>query len=755
MFVMRLLTLVLMGSAWMAAETVRPVLRIPRVAAPPRIEEYLGGEAHPPGARVADFVQREPGDGTPASQATAAYLSYDDRNLYVVFVCQDEPEKVRARMSKREDFDSDDDVAVLLDTFLDRQRAYLFVSNPLGVQLDGVITEGQGRTGDADVGFDTLWHSEGRLTGSGFVVWMAIPFKSLRFSSDPVQRWGIALGRKIARNNEVSTWPHITQRQEGQVQQFATLEGLEQVSPGRNVQLIPYGSFARARYLDPQAPTFLTENDVRAGLDAKAVIRDAFTLDVSLNPDFSQVESDEPQVTVNQRFEVFFPEKRPFFIENAGFFDTAVGSWAFSEPSMKLYFSRRIADPEFGTRLTGKAGRWIVGGLVTDDRAPGKRVAPGDPLRGRRAVIGVGRVQREFGQQSRVGLLATSYDFGSSSNRVVSLDLRLKLNQNWVLSGEATRSYTREQNGAKLAGPAYFAQLARGGRHFSYTGTYADRSPDLRSQVGFVPRVDIRRMEHLVSYRWRPEGRRLVSFGPGTYFLANWDRKGRLQDWLSDSAFTAQFTGQSLLRLWWAEAYELYQNIGFRKRFPGAFFTTEWLKWISFQAQVERGTKLNYYPAAGRAPSRARTADAMAGFTLRPRPRFRFSQTYLYSRLANHLDAALPGLPADASIFNNHIFRSKVNYQFTRPLSLRAIIDYNAVLPNTALVALDRSKQVTADILLTYLLNPWTALYVGYTDRYENLNILPTMPPVLALTGSPDVSTGRQFFVKVNYLLRF
>ncbi len=703
---------------------------------------------------ISDFRQREPGDGTPVSQETAAYLSYDDKNLYAVFVCKDEPAQIRAHMAKREDIQSDDRVGVILDTFHDRQRAYMFVTNPLGIQQDAIATRGL----PDDLSFDTLWHSEGQLTSDGFAVWMAIPFKSLRFPSVPVQNWGVAVGRCIARNNEISFWPYITLRMESLLQQMATLEGLERISPGRNVQLIPYGMFTRARFLDTFAqggPAFRRQTDERLGLDGKVVLRDALTLDLTLNPDFSQVESDEPQVTVNQRFEVFFPEKRPFFIENAGFFETPVdfvtGSY---EAPTTLFFSRRIIDPEFGARLTGKVGRWAVGALAIDDRAPGKVVPLDDPLRGRRAGIGVMRIRREFAAQSDIGVLVTSRDFGSGWNRMFSLDTRLKLNPNWILTGQVMRSYTREQGETSLAGSGYYARMEHRGRHFSYHGRYVDFSPGFRAQLGFVRRVDMRQTEHYASYLWRPQRRRLLSFGPYLNALLNWDRQGRLQNWLGGGGFNLEFPRQTIFSTWHKQSFELFQNQGFRKDDSGFMLSTEWLKWLSALALLNSGRTINYYPAAGLAPFGANGLYGKLEFTLRPTPRLRFSQGYIYNRLCMRDDFIQPATPAAGSIYNNHILRTRFNYQFTRPLSLRVILDYNSVLPNPSLVALEHAKRFTGDVLLTYLVNPGTALYVGYTDRYENLDIVPTFPPTLGRIGLPTVSTGRQFFVKLSYLLR-
>ncbi|HEU4391156.1 MAG TPA: carbohydrate binding family 9 domain-containing protein, partial [Blastocatellia bacterium] len=188
-----------------------PTIGIPRVSRPPKLEDFLNNTSREAETKVNDFRQREPHDGDPVSQATTGYLSYDDKNLYVAIECKDQPNLVRAHMSRREDIFNDDVVGVMLDTFHDRRRAYEFFVNPLGVQLDGTTVEGQ----NDDFSFDTLWHSEGRLTADGFTVLLAIPFKSLRFSNADPQTWGIAIFRLFARNNEQSFWPYITRRVQG------------------------------------------------------------------------------------------------------------------------------------------------------------------------------------------------------------------------------------------------------------------------------------------------------------------------------------------------------------------------------------------------------------------------------------------------------------------------------------------------------------------------------------------------------------
>ncbi len=722
-------------------------LRIPRVSRPPALSDFLNGVPREAERVITDFRQYRPGDGEPVSQPTTAYLSYDDNNLYVAFVCKDDPRLIRARLSKHDQIVSDDRTIVTLDTFNDRRRHYWFNVNPYGVQEDGVSVAGEGGYSN----WDTLWHSDAKITGDGYVTLAAIPFKSIRFPSTPQQTWGLVVGRFITRNNEWSTWPRVSSRLPTYAEQSAYLEGLEDISPGRNLQFIPYGIFSRARYLDTAPPgpaRFRTENDGRAGLDAKVVLKDAFTLDLALNPDFSQVESDAPQVTINQRFEVFFPEKRPFFLDNANYFATPE----------QLFFSRRIADPGFGARLTGRAGDWTIGALAAGDRAPGERVLSTDPWRGRQSPVGVVRVQREFRRKSRIyslAAMATSQDFASTHNRVYSADTRLQLLANWHFRGQAMSSDTRLADGRRLAGPAYFAEWNHSGRHFVSTTRYTDRSPSFRSQLGYFNRVDTRMVSHTTGYNWRPAGRVVQSYGPELRGMINYDREGRLQDWSGGAGFNLGLVRSTLLSAWHERIFELYAGTGFRRHSTGAAFSTEWWRWMALSATFGAGGGINYSPAPGRAPFLGKRLEGSLGITLRPGPHWRLEHTYLYSGLRTDGGSAPAGVEPGTAVFNNHILRSNITCQLTRRFSVRSITDYRAVLPNAALMRSEKTKHIGVDALATYMLNPGTALHVGYMDLYDNLHLNPSVNPSLRRTAFPDLNTGRQVFVKVSYLLRF
>lgn len=713
-----------------------PTLRIPRVSRAPRLADFLNHTPREAELTVTDFRQFDPGDGVPVTRPTTAFLSYDERNLYVAFIAKDDPALIRSRVAKRKQILTDDRVTINIDTFHDHRHAYWFDVNPHAVQLDGITTDGYGD----DFSWEGLWYTDARIVDDGYVVLITVPFRTLRFPNSAEQRWGVMLGRFIQRNNEFAMWPYITRRKLPTfVAQFGHLEGLHDISPGRNVQFIPYGLISGARFLERPAgaaPFLDTQATRRFGLDGKVVLKDALTWDFTLNPDFSQVESDEPQLVANQRYEVYYPERRPFFMENASYFRTP----------QRLFFTRRIVDPEFGSRLTGKIGRWGIGAIVADDRAPGKGRPEGDPLRDERALAGILSIQRDILKDSHVRLFATSRDFSSSYNRAVGLDTRLHLPHKFFLTAQGTTSVSRPLQGRDFSGNAYSVWLDRFDRKVQYQTTYTDISPGFRSDLGFIPRTDIRELKNTLGYKWWREKKGLINYGPSFTLLRNWNRAGQVQDWEIDASWNMEFVRLTTLKVTRSEAYELFQGHGFRKGANHAELSTEWWKSVALNASLSQGTSVNFYPAAGLAPHAADAVNASVGLTLRPGARLRLDETYLYDHLA---------APGGASVYNNHIARSKVNYQLTRALSFRAILDYNGMLSNQAFSRLEPAKQMNYDFLFTWLVHPGTALHVGYTDLNENLRLDPSRPPYLYRSARPDFNTGRQLFVKASYLFRY
>ncbi len=726
-------------------------LNVPQLDAPPKLENFLSmkpnGEIEQSMSKVSQFTQREPRDGRPATLPMDAYLGHDANNLYVVFVAYDDPAKVRARLSRREDVFRDDIVEIMIDTFYDQRRAYAFVSNPLGVQWDAIWTEGE----RFDDSFDTLWRSEGKLTDEGFVVLMAIPFKSLRFPSGDEQTWGVILIRETQRGpGEFSAWPWISSRISGRLSQEGTMKISVPISPGRNMQIIPYATYRAFRLQDEDAATqqFISDNfNPDAGADAKFVLKDKFTLDLTVNPDFNQVESDRPQITVNRRFEVFFDEKRPFFLENANYFNTPYN----------LVFTRRIREPQFGARLTGKTGPYAIGALLSDDISAGKRITAGDPGHGDRAAFGVLRISRDVFNQSNIGVLLTDREFANTYNRVAAVDGRFRLSDNWSSDIQAVWSRTRTDDGETFSAPAFQIELDRSGRKFDWRNDYQQIGRDFRASSGFVRRTDLREASTFLRYSFRPEGKTLISWGPEIRAERLWDLNNLRLDDQAEIGVEFEFNGQTELNIEYGKERErlrpqdfdgLTENLDLSQSGLSIRFESSLIDQFQVEGDLGFGEQANFDPPPGEFPH---IADYLTGefeLNLLPITRLRIDNSYLFFRLNEQ--------GTGDQILSNHIIRSRWGWQFNRKFSLRLIFQYDKTTVNPFLTSEDDGKNFNVDFLLTYLVNPWTAFYAGVNSNYVRNPFSNSDPrSSFMLPSNEYLNDGRQFFVKYSYLFRF
>lgn len=710
--------------------------------------------------RITTFKQFLPRDGEPLSEQTSVFLGYDDTHFYAAFLCFDrEPELIRANLVNRDNLPFDNEsVALHLDPFRDGKRMYGFQCNARGVQQEGFYTEGTGW----DLAFNALWQSEGRLTPQGYAVLISVPFKSLRYSADEVQTWGIFLYRAIARRSEQAFFPHRTLKIQSRMQQEGILLGLERLPTGQNIQIIPYAAARSAQYLDAQhkdasgqpKPEFATiPFEASAGVDVKTVLGGNLVLDATFNPDFSQVESDQPQITTNQRFEVFFPERRPFFLENASFFDTPINT----------VFSRRIANPQVGVRLTGKVGEYSIGALVADDRAPALR---NPALNGARALFGAARVNRDLvlnsGEgaagvgASSIGAVYTGRLLANSFNHVGGFDTRLQVSDNWVLTGQALGSYSRKLNAVETSlGAALTAQATYSDANWTYNGVFNDRSPNYRTDLGFVPRTDLRGLGNTLSYRVRPSDSPVSDWGGDVNTNHLWDYAGMPLEATYRFTAVCNLVAQTWMNAWYVRQYEALRpqdsyavqvTTGFWQESVGASLTSNILKQANFFFSINTGTGINYEPSGGKPLELTNSTDMNATLSLRFFPELTIDNTYFYFTQSDRTS----GNP----IFTNHIFRSRWNYQATRELSFRAILQYTELTTDPRYSLLESRKNLNADILLTYLVNPGTALHLGYNNNFQNYD--PTLMWTregLLRSQSQYVRDSWQVFVKVSYLV--
>jgi hypothetical protein len=746
-----------------------PSVTIPRVTRAPKLEDF--SDMVPQGAatelrHINSFIQRTPSDGQPATERTEAYFGYDQSNLYIVLVCWDSKHAVRANLTRREPstpFDSDDYIEVTLDTFQDQRHAFVFDVNPRAVQADALLTEGQ----QPDYSWDTLWYSRAKITSQGFVIWLAVPFHSLRFHPSGNDHWGVTLQRYLARNDEFDYWPRVSSRISGHLNQEATLTGFENVSPGRNMQFIPYVESRTFRTIDnrdPTQPKYDSANfQGKAGLDSKFVFHDSLVLDATINPDFAQVESDEPQNTINQRFEVFFPEKRPFFLENSNFFEAPLIGFGFLQP--RMVFTRRIADPTFGVRLTGKQGPWNLGFLVADDRSPGLIVPDNDPLHGQRAYFAIGRVSRDLGEQSSIGAMFTTREFHGTFNRVGGLDGTFHLNKNWNASYRGYISSTLDTNGYSF-GQNHDAELVGTGRRFTFNLEYLDITPNFLTETGFVPRVDQRAINQYGHFYWRPEGKHLVFHGIEENTTQLWDHHNSTLQQVASGDYVFAFRRNIIFAPIYFYQSDVLRPLDFSglpgnqkyaQQGGGVVFRGSPWRMFMWNTRIFRNGSVVVVPAAGQLPYTGNETAIFQTIGLKPLSRLQIDNTYILERVVNGL--------AHHAVVNSDIVRSKWNYQFNPEFSFRFIGQYNGVLTNPRYSSLQTTKNMNFDFLFTYLLHPGTAVYVGYNSNLENVDpdLCVHLPgstecdpntEQLLRTGGRLTNDGRQLFIKLSYLFR-
>jgi hypothetical protein len=726
-------------------------ISIPQIDQEPALADFAGMSPATALARqmakIEGFVQREPIDGAAATQRTEVYVGYDQSKLYAVFLAFDSnPELIRANLASRENIGGDDSVEITIDTFNDQRTAYTFRVTPLGMQWDARWTEGFSNRAGFDTTWEAVWDSDGQVTENGYMVSIAVPLRGLRFPADSEQLWRVQVGRQIPRLSEESFWPPYSISVDGRLNQTAMLTGIRNVSPGSNTQITPFVFARNVDALDNRAlggPKFQTESEYDVGVDAKFVFNDSWVLDLTLNPDFSQVESDEPQVTVNERFEVQYPERRPFFVENADFFAT----------DSILLFTRRIIDPQGGLRFTGRSGPWGVGTMLMNDEAPGLNRNAGDPLNGEKATIGVLRVFRDIAGQDRVGFTLTDRELLDGHNLVGSVDGKFRFNQNWVTNLEYITTETEPTLGGRtISGDQRNIRLDRVGRTFNTHFHFVDTDADFRTQLGFQNRFfksDISGVHWRSSLNYFPENSVLTSWSPVVMVVYQDDKDGvKVYSELSPSVtwnfptsrisvgvqdVTEVLRAKDFAGLPRAQAYG-YGNFN-------ASYRNSMLSSLTLDLSYRQGDALNLVPRRGFLPYVADTNRTDISVLFRPIERLRIDNSYVRTELDG------------GKVFSNEIFRSSWNYQFTREMSLRFIAQYE----NTdagQFTRLTDDKNMNFDILLRYVLNPWSALYVGYNTNQSNFEIVETEGIREVITTDELKRDGSQFFVKFSYMFQ-
>lgn len=739
-------------------------VRIPKLDAEPQFRDFLESPIRSRAARemfrVSNFIQRNPEDGKPATERTTAYLGYTHKYFYAVFVCKDDHANlIRAHLLQRDNLSDDDYVEVMLDTFHDQRRAFLFKSNALGVQADADYSEQNG----SDYSFDTVWDTWGKRTREGYVVMMRIPFASLSFdhvAGGDSRTWGMVLQRGITRKSESDFWPRIEHNVAGRLTQEIAADGFRNVENGKNLQFEPYGLLHSLRQLNTINPVepFFNDKHLQGyfGLDTKFILHNSLVLDMTFNPDFSQIGINNP-APPNQRFQYYYPELRPFFIENSSYFSTPYN----------LYYTPSIVRPQFGQRLTGKIGPWGLGILNVDDRGPGYDVPQGAPGYGTRAYVDIARVDRDIGTQSNAGVIYANREYQGSFNRDGGVDYRARIKKRWTLTGQAVTSETETVGSPWQSGQAYVQSVNYSDLHNNWWFSYNDIASGYATETGFLTRADVREPNGSYTHTFRPRSGPLLSHGPNVYFERIWDHTGLPLDFYVDPTYNLDFKHRTSLSptatLGWDQLRPvdypvLTHNVQYPTRTGGANFYTSPIPWFTLGFTGYAGVEVNYSPPTNQGPQPVNVQSGHINVEVKPIQLLDLLNTYEFDRYVD------PTSGTDA--YESHQVITRWNLQMTKAWSLNMIGEYLATLPHAEYTSLTNSRDIFGDALLTYLPHPGTAVYLGYTTDFQNLDPAlctrlnngqcnPAMPILPVSDSSSFLNDQRVVYLKVERLFRF
>lgn len=721
------------------APRVLPTLAITRTSEPITVDGRLDDAGWTGAARVTDFSEVEPNERAQPPVDTEVLVTYDDRNLYVAFVCADDPALVRATFCERDQIFSDDCVFLLLDTYGTQQWAYEISANPLGVQGDLLFSA----SGGEDSGYDLIYHSAGRVTDRGFEVELAVPFASLRFPDRPEQAWRINFWRNHPRAVRGQyAWAAQTRDNPCWTCQWGTVTGIANVRPGNGLELLPAWT---ARQTGRRADAGrLAEGEVlgEPSLGARYAISSQLTAEATLNPDFSQVESDATQIDVNSSFALSYPEKRPFFQE---------GSDLFYTPFTVLY-TRSINDPDVAVKLMGRPGHDAVAFLSAVDANTPVLL----PFEESSALVATGRswsnilrLKHAWGQESQIGAFGTDRRLdGGGAGSLAGADGLLRLGRNYRYSWQALASRTVEPNapgltaglagvtfdggrhtaafdGETFTGHALYSSFQRRARHWNVNLDYLEKSPTFRADSGFEPQNDRREAWAINGYNIYFDRGLVRRLSNHLYLYRAWNFAGAVKNagWQADVA----------PQLRWAQLSGHVQYTRERELFQGVQFDGIWLLHSCFDATLRDG--LSVHLGATRSHGIARRylrlgdqTDLSASLELRPVDRLSLELSHLASRSVDP--------STHEEFFDGTISRGRLGLQLSRELSARLIAQYNAF-----------ARTWEVDPLVTYRLSPFSIFYAGSTRDYARLAVAAAGPEQWDLAE-------RTYFVKLQYLFR-
>jgi hypothetical protein len=725
-----------------------PEMTIARAAGAIEVDGRFDDPGWQGAAMAGNFAEHNPGDQTKPEVDTEVKIAYDDENLYVAWFCYDRPEEVRASFCERDDIFADDYVIICIDPFGDATLAYEIAANPYGIPGDLLFSSSNGE----DISYDMIFESSGRITDDGWVVEMAIPFSGMRFPGDDEQVWRVDFWRNRPRESRYQySWAAYDRDEDCWPCQWGTVRGISGVKPGAGFEFLPYVVAGQAGYLNEDGDFRNDSIDGDIGLGISYDISSEWTAEATINPDFSQVESDVAQLDVNTTFALFYPERRPFFQEGSDLFNTYFNA----------LYTRQINDPLLAGKTTWREGSSSVAYLAARDEHSVLTLPFEESsafFQNGKSYSNVVRARHDFGQQSHLGMILTDrrFDSGGSgttggidgqyrftqsdgvrfqflmshTEEVDSLAItdpdEKKSNRKLIEERFDDDKYTKGLDGESFSGHALFVSANHNTANW-WTGVdYVGKSPAFRADLGFEPSNNSHTSSAWVGGIKRFDDSEILENINGQVNGAmEWNFDGVKKDEWLNASFEVQFrAAQTGIHSSYMRSSEL---------FGGIQFDDIWQAHTCLHTQPYRalsyGGHFNYGHRIARGDLvMGREIQWGLWTDIRPVDRMLISSSFS--------DIASDDLDTGEDLFSQSVFRTRLSLQFSREFSLRFVTQYN-----------DSDTSWDFDPLLTYQLNPLTVLYIGSTHDFRDL------------TMEEDSRTGweqteRQYFMKIQYLFQ-
>jgi hypothetical protein len=714
-----LLTIVTAGIMGQDSEALRPG----KSKIVPVIDGILNDEAWKEAPKVSGFKTFSPDFGLDMSQLTTVYMLYDEENIYFAFDCKDdEPDKIKASVNSRNNIRADDWICVNLDSFNDHQSLYAFYVNPHGIQMDSRFSAGQ-----EDSSVDFVWYSAGTISDDGYRIEMQIPLKSIRFTTREPVEMSVLFERMISRQRVQGSYPAMDPSKGMAFLTQMKPMIYEGVRHYKLFELLPAFTYtARNRHIDGEMRS--DERTPTLSLTAKYGITSQLILDGTVNPDFSQVESDAGQVDVNLRYDLFFPEKRPFFLEGHDNFIIAATRADEHDPVNTLIHTRKIANPVTGIKLTGKASeRLTMAALYSLDRVDNPDGSSNDKM----SHYPILRMKYSLSEDSYIGGIYTGMEMDSTFNRVAGLDGQIRVGggssimYNAIYSNSLSDPLGESYNGYMVSG-----EFAHDSRNITYSFGGKSISKDFNVETGYIRRRGINYFKGLVKPKFYPKADFVQRVDLELFSKQTQDIEYNMWETVDHLAAWIFFKGSTYIKVKAEYSNEIFLGERFNTGGFHGLVSSQLGKRLNAAVLYQRLGSPRYVAS----PYQGNTNRFLFMANYKPSNKIHIDLTYTYSDFYNS--------STGEQDYNYSIVRGKLTYQMNKYFFLRAITEYNGYY-----------ETMLTDFLASFTYIPGTVVYLGYGSAYER-----TMWDGNSYVYDKNLNfmeTTRGFFFKASYLHRF